>query len=228
MSLFINSDWPFLTVSKYDLSLVQRETVLQSNLRREQYLQKALYTHTHTIVILLLRLLQTWRSNTAVLFLHLLTWTWPFFSITYKDQRCFSSHPFRALFSDILVSLIRNRLCRSDSWEVPLCHPSAFKLASGCIYYFRWLSPKCLYTKQMQAACYVNVVWCLETIRMLFFAHCMSPPRRRQQLKLAWCLPAMLLCWLPAPCVQPTSLRSPMWMVHNLETVILCSENFTI
>ncbi|XP_075902974.1 serine/threonine-protein kinase Nek10 isoform X2 [Nelusetta ayraudi] len=33
------------------------------------------------------------------------------FSITYKDQRCFSSHPLHALFSDILVSLIRNRLC---------------------------------------------------------------------------------------------------------------------
>uniref|UniRef100_UPI0037E7F4D2 serine/threonine-protein kinase Nek10 n=1 Tax=Semicossyphus pulcher TaxID=241346 RepID=UPI0037E7F4D2 len=33
------------------------------------------------------------------------------FSNTYKDQRCFSSHPQNALFSDILVSLVKNRLC---------------------------------------------------------------------------------------------------------------------
>ncbi|XP_005455165.1 serine/threonine-protein kinase Nek10 isoform X1 [Oreochromis niloticus] len=33
------------------------------------------------------------------------------FSITYRDQRCFSSHPLHELFSGILVSLIKNRLC---------------------------------------------------------------------------------------------------------------------
>ncbi|KAK2909802.1 hypothetical protein Q8A73_007517 [Channa argus] len=33
------------------------------------------------------------------------------FSITYKDQRCFSSHPLHKLFSDILTSLVKNRLC---------------------------------------------------------------------------------------------------------------------
>nr|XP_020509225.1 serine/threonine-protein kinase Nek10 [Labrus bergylta] len=33
------------------------------------------------------------------------------FSITYKDQRCFRSHPLRTLFSDILTSLVKNRLC---------------------------------------------------------------------------------------------------------------------
>ncbi|XP_044063678.1 serine/threonine-protein kinase Nek10 isoform X2 [Siniperca chuatsi] len=33
------------------------------------------------------------------------------FSITYRDQRCFSSHPLRTLFSDILGSLVKNRLC---------------------------------------------------------------------------------------------------------------------
>ncbi|XP_024113977.1 serine/threonine-protein kinase Nek10 isoform X2 [Oryzias melastigma] len=33
------------------------------------------------------------------------------FSITYKDQRCFSSHPLDKLFSGILTSLIKNRLC---------------------------------------------------------------------------------------------------------------------
>ncbi|XP_035528285.1 serine/threonine-protein kinase Nek10 [Morone saxatilis] len=33
------------------------------------------------------------------------------FSITYRDQRCFSSHPLHTLFSDILVSLVKNRLC---------------------------------------------------------------------------------------------------------------------
>ncbi|XP_074540311.1 serine/threonine-protein kinase Nek10 [Halichoeres trimaculatus] len=33
------------------------------------------------------------------------------FSITYRDQRCFSSHPLHTLFSDILVCLIQNRLC---------------------------------------------------------------------------------------------------------------------
>ncbi|XP_029359695.1 serine/threonine-protein kinase Nek10 [Echeneis naucrates] len=33
------------------------------------------------------------------------------FSITYKEQRCFSSHPQHKLFSDIFVSLVRNRLC---------------------------------------------------------------------------------------------------------------------
>uniref|UniRef100_A0A3Q4HJ00 NIMA-related kinase 10 n=1 Tax=Neolamprologus brichardi TaxID=32507 RepID=A0A3Q4HJ00_NEOBR len=31
--------------------------------------------------------------------------------ITYRDQRCFSSHPLHELFSHILVSLIKNRLC---------------------------------------------------------------------------------------------------------------------
>ncbi|XP_019958985.2 serine/threonine-protein kinase Nek10 isoform X1 [Paralichthys olivaceus] len=33
------------------------------------------------------------------------------FSITYRDQRCFSSHPLHNLFTDILVSLVKNRLC---------------------------------------------------------------------------------------------------------------------
>ncbi|KAM8733907.1 serine/threonine-protein kinase Nek10 isoform 1-T1 [Acanthopagrus schlegelii] len=33
------------------------------------------------------------------------------FSIMYKDQRCFSSHPLHTLFSDILTSLVKNRLC---------------------------------------------------------------------------------------------------------------------
>ncbi|XP_041798205.1 serine/threonine-protein kinase Nek10 [Chelmon rostratus] len=33
------------------------------------------------------------------------------FSITYRDQRCFSSHPLHALFSDILTALVKNRLC---------------------------------------------------------------------------------------------------------------------
>ncbi|KAM6935607.1 serine/threonine-protein kinase Nek10 [Lycodopsis pacificus] len=33
------------------------------------------------------------------------------FSITYRDQRCFSSHPMQKLFSDILASLVKNRLC---------------------------------------------------------------------------------------------------------------------
>ncbi|KAM9724275.1 serine/threonine-protein kinase Nek10 [Menidia menidia] len=33
------------------------------------------------------------------------------FSMTYKDQRYFSSHPLSKLFSDILVSLVKNRLC---------------------------------------------------------------------------------------------------------------------
>ncbi|XP_040900683.1 serine/threonine-protein kinase Nek10 isoform X1 [Toxotes jaculatrix] len=33
------------------------------------------------------------------------------FSITYSDQRCFSGHPLHKLFSDILVSLVKNRLC---------------------------------------------------------------------------------------------------------------------
>ncbi|GAA6217254.1 serine/threonine-protein kinase Nek10 isoform X2 [Lates japonicus] len=33
------------------------------------------------------------------------------FSITYRDQRCFSGHPLHKLFSDILVSLVKNRLC---------------------------------------------------------------------------------------------------------------------
>ncbi|XP_029306527.1 LOW QUALITY PROTEIN: serine/threonine-protein kinase Nek10 [Cottoperca gobio] len=33
------------------------------------------------------------------------------FSITYKNQRCFSSHPLHKLFSDILSSLVKNRLC---------------------------------------------------------------------------------------------------------------------
>uniref|UniRef100_A0A3Q1HFY5 Serine/threonine-protein kinase Nek10 n=1 Tax=Anabas testudineus TaxID=64144 RepID=A0A3Q1HFY5_ANATE len=31
--------------------------------------------------------------------------------ITYKDQRCFSSHPLHKLFADILASLVKNRLC---------------------------------------------------------------------------------------------------------------------
>uniref|UniRef100_A0A3B4XU28 NIMA related kinase 10 n=1 Tax=Seriola lalandi dorsalis TaxID=1841481 RepID=A0A3B4XU28_SERLL len=33
------------------------------------------------------------------------------FSISYRDQRCFSGHPLHKLFSDILVSLVKNRLC---------------------------------------------------------------------------------------------------------------------
>ncbi|KAM7382972.1 hypothetical protein PAMP_002662 [Pampus punctatissimus] len=33
------------------------------------------------------------------------------FSITYKDQRHFSSHPLHKLFSDIFASLVKNRLC---------------------------------------------------------------------------------------------------------------------
>ncbi|XP_028985437.1 serine/threonine-protein kinase Nek10 isoform X2 [Betta splendens] len=33
------------------------------------------------------------------------------FSIAYKDQRCFSSHPLHKLFSDILTSIVNNRLC---------------------------------------------------------------------------------------------------------------------
>ncbi|KAK1896049.1 Serine/threonine-protein kinase Nek10 [Dissostichus eleginoides] len=33
------------------------------------------------------------------------------FSITYRDQRCFSSHPLQKLFSEILTSLVKNRLC---------------------------------------------------------------------------------------------------------------------
>ncbi|KAM9309948.1 serine/threonine-protein kinase Nek10 [Pholidichthys leucotaenia] len=33
------------------------------------------------------------------------------FSMTYKDQRCFSSHPQGKLFSDIFTSLVKNRLC---------------------------------------------------------------------------------------------------------------------
>ncbi|XP_030606553.1 serine/threonine-protein kinase Nek10 [Archocentrus centrarchus] len=33
------------------------------------------------------------------------------FSMTYRDQRCFSSHPLHELFSGILTSLIKNRLC---------------------------------------------------------------------------------------------------------------------
>ncbi|XP_024917349.1 serine/threonine-protein kinase Nek10 isoform X2 [Cynoglossus semilaevis] len=33
------------------------------------------------------------------------------FSITYKDQRSFSDHPLHKLFSNILVSLVKNRLC---------------------------------------------------------------------------------------------------------------------
>ncbi|XP_023249198.1 serine/threonine-protein kinase Nek10 [Seriola lalandi dorsalis] len=32
-------------------------------------------------------------------------------SISYRDQRCFSGHPLHKLFSDILVSLVKNRLC---------------------------------------------------------------------------------------------------------------------
>uniref|UniRef100_A0A3Q4HBK7 NIMA-related kinase 10 n=1 Tax=Neolamprologus brichardi TaxID=32507 RepID=A0A3Q4HBK7_NEOBR len=35
----------------------------------------------------------------------------PICVITYRDQRCFSSHPLHELFSHILVSLIKNRLC---------------------------------------------------------------------------------------------------------------------
>ncbi|XP_047185628.1 serine/threonine-protein kinase Nek10 isoform X2 [Scophthalmus maximus] len=33
------------------------------------------------------------------------------FSMTYRDQRCFTGHPLHKLFSDILVSLVKNRLC---------------------------------------------------------------------------------------------------------------------
>ncbi|XP_008297582.1 serine/threonine-protein kinase Nek10 [Stegastes partitus] len=33
------------------------------------------------------------------------------FSMTYRDQRCFSSHPLSQLFSGILTSLVNNRLC---------------------------------------------------------------------------------------------------------------------
>ncbi|XP_047455571.1 serine/threonine-protein kinase Nek10 isoform X2 [Mugil cephalus] len=33
------------------------------------------------------------------------------FSTKYKDERCFSKHPLHKLFSDILTSLIKNRLC---------------------------------------------------------------------------------------------------------------------
>ncbi|XP_054637339.1 serine/threonine-protein kinase Nek10 isoform X2 [Dunckerocampus dactyliophorus] len=33
------------------------------------------------------------------------------FSMTYREQRCFSSHPLHKLFSDILASLLKNRLC---------------------------------------------------------------------------------------------------------------------
>ncbi|XP_028280369.1 serine/threonine-protein kinase Nek10 [Parambassis ranga] len=33
------------------------------------------------------------------------------FSITYRDQRCFRNHPLHKLFSDILTSLVKNRLC---------------------------------------------------------------------------------------------------------------------
>ncbi|KAG7475758.1 serine serine/threonine-protein kinase Nek10 [Solea senegalensis] len=33
------------------------------------------------------------------------------FSTTYREQRCFSSHPLHKHFSDILVSLVKNRLC---------------------------------------------------------------------------------------------------------------------
>ncbi|KAF3839594.1 hypothetical protein F7725_018311, partial [Dissostichus mawsoni] len=41
------------------------------------------------------------------------------FSITYRDQRCFSSHPLQKLFSEILMSLVKNRLC-SDWIDVAL------------------------------------------------------------------------------------------------------------
>ncbi|XP_071388891.1 serine/threonine-protein kinase Nek10 [Centroberyx affinis] len=33
------------------------------------------------------------------------------FSVTYRNQRCFSSHPLQKLFSGILTSLVKNRLC---------------------------------------------------------------------------------------------------------------------
>ncbi|XP_029928077.1 serine/threonine-protein kinase Nek10 [Myripristis murdjan] len=33
------------------------------------------------------------------------------FSITYRNRRCFSSHPLHKLFSGILTSLVKNRLC---------------------------------------------------------------------------------------------------------------------
>ncbi|XP_068179667.1 serine/threonine-protein kinase Nek10 [Antennarius striatus] len=33
------------------------------------------------------------------------------FSITYEEERCFSSHPLHPLFSDIFTSLVQNRLC---------------------------------------------------------------------------------------------------------------------
>ncbi|KAM9353556.1 serine/threonine-protein kinase Nek10 [Symphorus nematophorus] len=41
------------------------------------------------------------------------------FSITYKDQRSFSSHPLHTLFSDIFVSLVKNRLCRDWTDHAP-------------------------------------------------------------------------------------------------------------
>nr|XP_057910036.1 serine/threonine-protein kinase Nek10 isoform X2 [Doryrhamphus excisus] len=33
------------------------------------------------------------------------------FSMTYREERCFSSHPLHKLFSDVLASLVKNRLC---------------------------------------------------------------------------------------------------------------------
>ncbi|KAM3614962.1 uncharacterized protein V6R79_021544 [Siganus canaliculatus] len=33
------------------------------------------------------------------------------FSITYREQRCFSSHPLQAQFCHVLTSLVKNRLC---------------------------------------------------------------------------------------------------------------------
>ncbi|XP_061918658.1 serine/threonine-protein kinase Nek10 isoform X3 [Entelurus aequoreus] len=33
------------------------------------------------------------------------------FSMTYREQRCFSSHPLHKVFSNILASLVKNRLC---------------------------------------------------------------------------------------------------------------------
>uniref|UniRef100_A0A3Q3BC26 NIMA-related kinase 10 n=1 Tax=Kryptolebias marmoratus TaxID=37003 RepID=A0A3Q3BC26_KRYMA len=36
-------------------------------------------------------------------------------STTYKDYRCFSNHPLRKLFLDVLTSLVKNRLCYLES-----------------------------------------------------------------------------------------------------------------
>ncbi|KAM4600415.1 serine/threonine-protein kinase Nek10 [Polymixia lowei] len=41
------------------------------------------------------------------------------FSITYRSQRCFSSHPLQNLFSGILTSLVKNRLCGEWIHQAP-------------------------------------------------------------------------------------------------------------